>query len=85
MGISDDARTVAPRPGRLAAKRLHRGKVLAAFAVTAVVGIGSYAATYRALEMISVTTPATNSGSVTPVSSHPATVPSTASPDLPPH
>ena len=56
---------------------------MAAFAFTALVGVGSYAATYRALVMVS--TPATGTGSIAPASSDtgktvPPASPSTAHP-----
>ena len=79
MGISDGARTVASSPGRRASKRLRRSKLVAAFAVTALVGIGSYAATYHALEIINAppTAPApvgsvtSGAGHVAPATSQP--------------
>ena len=55
---------------------LRRAKLVAAFAVTALVGLGSYAATYRALVIVSE--PPAAPGSIVPVSSgaaHTATVP----------
>jgi hypothetical protein len=74
-----EARSAASHPGRPTSKYLRRTKLVAAFAVTALVGIGSYAATYHALVLISV--PPTVPGSVVSVTSgdaHTATVPSTA-------
>ena len=79
MGISDEARTAASRPGRAASRRLRRSKIAAALAVTALVGIGSYAATYHALEIVNARP--TAPGSVGPVTSgagHGATSPSKA-------
>ena len=79
MGISEKARTIASRPRRPTSKRLRRSKLVAAFAVTALVGIGSYAATYHALEIVNA--PPTAAGSVAPVTSgagHVATSPSQA-------
>src|ERR1700735_2287188 len=76
-----EARSAASRPGRVTSKQLRRTKLVAAFAVTALVGIGSYAATYHALVLISV--PPTAPGSVVHVNSGGApnvTVPSTATP-----
>lgn len=79
MGIPDDARTAAPRSGRAASKRIRRAKIVAAFAVTALVGIGSYAGTYRAL--VAISTPASGTTSIEPASSDTgATVP----PETPP-
>jgi hypothetical protein len=72
-------RSATSRPGRSTSKHLRRTKLVGAFAVAALVGIGSYAATYHALVLISV--PPTASGSVVSVTSgspHTATVPSTA-------
>ena len=45
-------------------KRLRRAKLVAAFAVTALVGMGSYTATYRALEVDS--TPSASAPSPSP-------------------
>ena len=73
-----EARSAAS-PGRVTSKHLRRTKLVAAFAVTALVGIGSYAATYHALVLISV--PPTAPGSVVSVTSggtHTPTDPSTA-------
>ncbi len=67
MGIPDDARTAAPCPRFPASTRLRRSKLVAAFALTALVGVGSYAATYRALVVVS--TPAIGTGSIAPASS----------------
>jgi hypothetical protein len=79
VGISDKARTVASRPRRPASKRLRRGKLVAAFAVTTLVGIGSYATTYHALEIIYAGPTAQGSaGSVTSGAGHVATSPSQA-------
>ncbi len=75
------ARPAASHPGRPTSKHLRRTKLLGAFAVTALVGIGSYAATYHALVLVSV--PPTPQGSVvpaTPGGAHTVTVPSTATP-----
>jgi hypothetical protein len=74
-----EGRSAASHPGRPASKHLRRTKLVAAFAVTALVGVGSYTATYRALVLISV--PPTAPSSVVSVTSggvHTATVPSTA-------
>jgi hypothetical protein len=68
MGLSDDARAAATRPQHQpqtsTPKRLRRAKLFSAFAITAVVGIGSYAATYRALVIYS--TPSAPTGSIAP-------------------
>jgi len=82
MGISDDARTAAPRPRRRSSKHLRRTKLVAAFAVTALAGVGSFAATYRALVLVSVPSPATGSVVTTPAGST-GTVPTPASPARP--
>jgi hypothetical protein len=51
IGLRQDARTDPPE-GRNT-KHLRRAKLVAAFAVAALVGAGSYTATYRALVIIS--------------------------------
>jgi len=74
-----EARSAVSHPGRPTSKHLRRSKLVAAFAVTALVGIGSYAATYHALVLISV--PPTATGSVVSVTSggtHTPSDPSTA-------
>ena len=76
-----DVRSAVSHSGRPTSKHLRRTKLLGALAVTALVGIGSYAATYHALVLISV--PTTAPGSVVPANSggaHTVTVPSTATP-----
>ena len=65
MGMPDDAGTAVPRPRLRTSRHLRRTKLVTAFAITALVGIGSYAATYEAL--IKVSTPAT--GSIAPAPS----------------
>jgi hypothetical protein len=78
------ARSATSHPGRSTSKRLRRTKLVGSFAVAALVGIGSYTATYRALVLISV--PPTAPRSVVSVTSggpHTATVPSTATPARP--
>jgi hypothetical protein len=79
VGISEEDRSITSRPERQTSGRLRRTKLVGALAVAALVGIGSYAATYHALVLISV--PATATGSVVSVTSGSAptaTVPSTA-------
>jgi hypothetical protein len=74
-----EARSASSHPGHRTSKHLRRTKLVAAFAVTALVGMGSYAATYHALVLISA--PPTAPGSVVSVTSGgapTATVPSTA-------
>ncbi len=53
----EDARIAParPMPGRSA--HLRRTKIAAALAVSALVGVGSYAATYRALTLVSQPSP----------------------------
>jgi hypothetical protein len=51
LGLPGEVHGEAPQ-GQ-STKRLRRTKLVAAFAVTALVGMGSYTATYRALEVIS--------------------------------
>jgi hypothetical protein len=67
IGLRHDARD-EPSDGPNA-KRLHRTKLVAALAVAAVVGAGSYTATYRALVILSTPsalapTPATGPSTV---------------------
>jgi hypothetical protein len=79
VGISEKARTIASRPRRPASKRLRRSKLVAAFAVTALVGIGTYAATYHALEIMNAQPAVPGSaGSVTSGTGHVAGPPSQA-------
>jgi hypothetical protein len=66
VGIAEDARSGAARPRRRSAKHLRRTKLVAAFALTVLVGVGSYAGTYRALVLVSE--PAGATGSVAPLS-----------------
>ena len=65
MGLAEEARRDAPQ-GQ-STKRLRRTKLVAAFALTALVGVGSYTATYRALEIISI--PSSPASSVPPIPS----------------
>ncbi len=51
LGVPDPARTAAARSAPGAARR-RRSKLVAAFALTATVGLGSYVATYRALTVV---------------------------------
>lgn len=51
VGLRHDARNEAPEGRNV--KRLRRTKLVAAFAFAALVGAGSYTATYRALVIIS--------------------------------
>jgi len=79
VGTSHEAPTAAFRPRSPASRRFRRSKLAAAFAVAALVGVGSYAATYHALEIINARP--TVPGSVGPVTSgagHVPTSPSTA-------
>jgi hypothetical protein len=78
MGLSDDARTAPTRARQQTPKPLRRTKLLTALAVTAVVGLGSYAATYRALEIVS--TPSAPTGSIAPSPTGSTTVPTAAQP-----
>ena len=61
VGI-EDARIASARPRSERSRHLRRTKVTAALAVSALVGIGSYAATYRALILVSQ--PSQGTGSV---------------------
>ncbi len=78
MSLFGDARPAAPRAAHRAAPRHRRAKVVAAFAVTALVGVGSYAATYRTMELISV--PASANGSIPSGGTTTASVPAPATP-----
>ena len=72
------SRSGTSHPGLLTSKRLRRTKLVGAFAVAALVGVGSYAATYHALVLVSV--PASAPGSIapaTPGGAHNTTVTST--------
>ncbi len=62
MSLFGEARHAAPRPNRRATPRHRRAKLVAAFALTTLVGAGSFATTYRTLELIMV--PATANGSI---------------------
>ncbi len=66
MGITavgiEDARTASARPRTERSTHLRRSKIATALAVSALAGIGSYAATYRALILVSQ--PSQGSGSV---------------------
>jgi hypothetical protein len=73
LGLPDEARRDVPQ-GQ-STSRLRRTRLVAAFAVTALVGVGSYTATYRALEIVS--TPSSPAGFTTPIpSAATTTVPS---------
>jgi hypothetical protein len=61
VSLFSEARPAAPRPERRAAPRRRRAKLVAAFVLTALVGVGSFAATYRTMELISVPAPANGS------------------------
>lgn len=50
MDISDDARMAGRRPG---SRRLRWAKLIAALALATLVGVGSYAATYHLLVLLS--------------------------------
>jgi hypothetical protein len=64
--MTEDTRADAARPRLRTFKHLRRTKLVTAFAIAALVGVGSYAATYRALVLVSE--PAGATGSVVPVS-----------------
>jgi hypothetical protein len=78
MGLADDAGAAATLPRQQTPTRHRRAKLLTAFAITAVVGVGSYAATYRALVIVS--TPSTPTGSIAPAPAGSTTVPTAAQP-----
>jgi hypothetical protein len=83
VSLVGEARSAAPRPNRQAMKRRRRAKVVAASALALLVGLGSYALTYRVLVMVSTpavaspAVPATHGGGSAPV-------PVTATPAQPP-
>jgi hypothetical protein len=70
LGIPDQVRNAAARPASAPSPH-RRSKLVGAFALTAIVGLGSYVATYRALTVVS-----------TPAASHTVapTTPTTAQP-----
>ena len=61
MSLFGDARPAPPRPQHRAAPRHRRAKLVVAFVLTALVGAGSFAATYRTMELLSVPAPANGS------------------------
>ena len=71
MGLFDDPRAALPRSKRRHDKRLRGAKLFAAFSLTALVGLSSYAASYKTLVLISTSAPAT--GSVVPATNGDAT------------
>jgi hypothetical protein len=71
VGLFDHPRAASPRSKRRHEKRLRGTKLVAAFGLAALVGVGSYAASYRTLVLISASAPAT--GSVVPATSGDAT------------
>ena len=62
VGLFDNP--ASPLPMRQPQKRLRGAKLVAAFSLAVLVGLGSYAASYRTLVVISASAPAT--GSVVP-------------------
>jgi hypothetical protein len=82
VGLFDNPRVASPRSKRRHKKRLHGAKLLAAFGLAALVGLGSYAATYKTLVLISATAPAT--GSVAQVTNGDATTTTLPAPAPPP-
>ncbi len=58
VSLFGEVPAVATRPFAQAPQRHRRAKILGACALTVLVGMGSYAATYRALDLISVPAPA---------------------------
>jgi len=78
VGLFDNPRAPSPRPKRRHEKRLRGPKLVAAFAFAVLVGSGSYAASYKALVLIS-TSPAA-SGSVAPTTSGDATITTLSAP-----
>ncbi len=77
MGFLVDAPTTPARPNQRTSKHLRRTKLFGAVALTALIGLGSYAVTYRALVLISVpaqvTAPAHTGGSTTVTVPQPST------------
>jgi hypothetical protein len=64
VSLFGEVRTTRARPQPARPVRHRRAKLVAAFVVTALVGVGSFAATYRTMELISVPAPA--HGSIVP-------------------
>ena len=71
VGLFDDPRAALPRSRRRHNKRLRGAKLVAALSLTVLVGLSSYAASYKTLVLISTSAPAT--GSVVPANSGDAT------------
>jgi hypothetical protein len=61
VGLFDNPRAASPRSKRRNRKRLRGAKLVAAFGLAALVGLGSYAATYKTLVVISASAPASGS------------------------
>ena len=71
MGLFEDPRAALPRSRNRHNKRLRGAKLFAALSLTVLVGLSSYAASYKTLVIISTSAPAT--GSVVPATSSVAT------------
>ena len=87
VSLWGDAPTAPSRPGRQASKRHRRAKLVSSFALALLVGLGSYALTYRVLVVVSTPAAAPANGPVVPAHSGggtTATVPVTATPVQPP-
>jgi hypothetical protein len=77
VGLYANPRATSPRSRRRREKRLRGAKLVAALGLTALVGVGTYGASYRALLLISAS-PAT--GSVAPAAPVSATTTSLPAP-----
>lgn len=79
VSLFGEVRTETTRPVHRTSVRHRRAKLVGAFVVTALVGVGSFAATYRTMELISVPAPANGSiAPATPVGGTTVTVPEPA-------
>ncbi len=84
MSLLGDVRSAPARPRHRTSTHLRRAKLVAAGALTVLVGLGSYATTYRTLVLVS--SPAQENGSVVHAPSGgatTATVPVTPTPAQP--
>jgi hypothetical protein len=79
VGLFDNRRAEAARSQGGNKKRLRGPKLVAAFCLAVLVGLGSYAATYKTLTIISASAPATgsvaNGGATTTTLPAPAPLP----------
>jgi hypothetical protein len=83
MSVMGDARSAPSRPSRQATKLRRRVKLVAASALAVLVGLGSYALTYRVLVVVSTPAVASSAVPATSGGGSTATVPVTATPAQP--